>query len=146
MPSDFEQTKSFLVSISTMRGSSPGDALFYELDTVDNKVSSLLSHVSIMMAILALFYSNMDKSDPSRIAILAELCIYLLVTLGCLRGIFMIGPENQVGEYEEILNKRIEVVCRRVRAYKYSLLVTVFTTIAFIFTLIYHFTTTHDFQ
>jgi len=131
--------------MSEMRHSAPGDSVFYELDTIDNKVSSLLTHVSIMMAILAIFYTSLSNDLVMRHIVIIELLLYLIATLGCLRGIFMVGPHARLLEYDAILLDRIKVVSYRFRAYKFSLFLTIVTTVAFMFTLIFHFSGGSDY-
>lgn len=75
-------TRAFLESIAKLQDDSLGRAMFYELDTVDSKTSSLLTHVSLMMAVLSVFYSGMKDAPFFKSAILIELIVYLFVTLG----------------------------------------------------------------
>jgi hypothetical protein len=59
--SEIASETEFLNGIAKIKGSVLGSALFYEHDTIDAKTSSLLTHVSLMMAVLSIFYSGMKN-------------------------------------------------------------------------------------
>ncbi len=138
MPSvaDIKTERAFLQNIADLKGISFGEALFYELDSIDGKTTALLTHVSIMMTILAIF-SNLFK-DQRIIGLAAyfELFCYLAITFGCLGSIFMVNPDRRrrhVGDFEGDIVK----ACRRRRLiYFSSLRCAVVVTALFAFTLL----------
>jgi hypothetical protein len=134
------ETEQFLEAIAKIRRTPQGQALFYELDTVDNKTQSLLTHVSLMMTVLSIFFAVFHGKEYvyMRFALLFELLIYLLVALLCLRAIFMVGPGDQAGSVEAILRDRIVAVQHRVQTYKICLLVAMVTTVVFVMTIVLH--------
>ncbi len=75
-----------------MKATKMGEALFYELDTVDSKTASLLTHVSLMLAVLAIFYSAMKIGSIISLIASLELFAYLIIAIGCLRAIYIVGP------------------------------------------------------
>jgi hypothetical protein len=129
----------YLESISDMKASKIGDAASYYMDAIDSKTSSLLTHVSIMMAVLSVFYATMHQNSFVKSALLVELITYLIVTLGCLRGIFVFTPKDKQESLQKTIELRVNEVVLRLRAYKLSLYVTIITTIALIITLSCHF-------
>ncbi len=128
----------YLLHLSDIKGKGIGSATVYYMDAIGQKTSSLLTHVSIMMAILSIFYTTTGQHDPIRGALLLELFLYLLATLGCLRSIFICDLDSDRNDLDEMTDIRIKEVLYRLSAYKWSLRVTIFTTIAFIVTLAIH--------
>jgi hypothetical protein len=87
-----------------------------------------------MMAILALFYGEATADPWIKLVILSELMLYLVVTLGCLRAIFIVMPTDVNVSSRSVLNKRImECIIRR-NVYRFSLIATILITIAFLLT------------
>ncbi len=120
--------------ITDARETKAGKAAYYFMDIIDAKTAPLLTHVSIMIAISGLFYS-LAKNIYISNAILFEMIMYLVITLGCLRAIFIIrhdGNEDNAG----LVPKAIDEARVRRIAYRYSLYATIVTTIAFIATLV----------
>lgn len=103
----------YLESISEMKSTKIGNAASYYMDAIDSKTSSLLAHVSIMMAILSIFYVTMPQHSLIRSALLVELFIYLIVTLGCLRSIFIFGPSDKHFTLDEMIDLRVNEVVSR---------------------------------
>jgi hypothetical protein len=134
-----DKVRAYLDSIAAMKKTPTGKGASYYMDAIDTKTASLLAHVSIMMAILALFYYKAEAGSYTGKAFAVELIFYLLVTLGCLRSIFIFGPNGQQLGMEEMLDVRAKEVDTRLRFYRTSLWTTVIVTAAFIITLIYHF-------
>jgi hypothetical protein len=134
-----EEAHLYLEHISEMKSTKVGEAASYYMDAIDNKTSSLLSHVSIMMAILSIFYATITEHSLIRSALLVELFFYLIVTLGCLRSIFIFGPGGKQSTVDDIIQLRVNEVISRLRAYRWSLSVTIVTTLAFIATMAIHF-------
>ncbi len=120
------------------RSNKIGSAAFYTLDVIDTKTQSLLTHVSIMMAILAMFYAEASARAEVRLAILIELLLYLMLTLGCLRAVFIVAPAAFDETNEIVLERRVREVTRRRRAYRISLFATIAVTFAFLVTIATH--------
>ena len=138
MPADpnIERERAFLNNIARLKEISFGEALFYELDSIDGKTTALLTHVSIMMAILAIF-SNLFKDQPAiRLAAYLELFAYLLITLGCLGSIFMVGPGRRRRHPAGFRNDVVKTCRRRRLIYTVSLRAAFAVTVLFVFTLL----------
>ena len=133
-----KETRDFLEAMAELKSNELGQTIFYELELVDSKTAALLSHVSIMMAVLSVFYAAMSNDQALRPVILIELFLYLSLTLGCLRSIFMFGPTETSYELENMLEWRIRAVNARVRFYKISLSLAIIITVAFMVTLFWH--------
>lgn len=132
-----EDWGAYFEGISAMKKTPKGEALSYYMDAIDTKTASLLAHVSIMMTILSIFYYKFDNS-LIRYALVVELAMYLCVTLACLRGVWIFGPDGRERTTEDLINQRIREVEVRIKCYKGGLYTTFFATIAFIITLIVH--------
>ena len=124
--------------IAEHRDGKIGSAAFYILDVIDGKTQSLLTHVSIMMAILAVIYSDGGVRGEIRLAILIELLVYLAVTLGCLRAVFIVTPSKTENATSNMLETRVRECARRRTAYRISLFVTIAVTFAFLITIGIH--------
>jgi hypothetical protein len=124
--------------VAENRSDKVGSAAFYTLDVVDTKTQSLLTHVSIMMAILALFYGEANTTAGIRLAILVELILYLMITLGCLRAVFIVAPSALDTTSEAVLVTRVLECARRRTAYRISLFATIAVTAAFLITIAAH--------
>jgi hypothetical protein len=124
--------------VAENRSDKIGSAAFYTLDVIDTKTQSLLTHVSIMMAILAMFYGEASTTAEIRLAILVELMLYLIITLGCLRAVFLVAPTALDTTSEAILETRVREVARRRTAYRISLFATIAVTAAFLLTIATH--------
>lgn len=133
--------RAFLESIADMRKTDVGDTASYYTDAVDGKTSSLLTHVSIMLAVLAIFYSTMPPGSFAGKAILVELLLYLAVTLGCLLSINILGPGREKLNTDQIVALAVKIAVRRSRVYQISWLATFVVTIAFMMTLAGYFLT-----
>jgi len=128
----------YLEIMSEQRSGTIGGSVFYILDTIDTKTQSLLTHVSIMMAILSMFYADSGASHEIRLAVLVELLCYLVITLGCLRAVFIVTPSEVDVPSETVLEARIQEVVRRRKAYRISLFSTIAVTFAFLVTIATH--------
>lgn len=134
-----EDARAFLESIAEMKSTRIGDAAAYYTDAIDGKTSSLLTHVSIMLAVLAVFYASMPEPSLAKDAILIELFLYLFVTLGCLLSIRILGPGKSQRSLDEIVVVSAQVAVARLRIYNISWMATFLVTAAFIVTLVAHF-------
>lgn len=133
-----QRERHHLELLAENRSEKIGNAAFYTLDVIDTKTQSLLTHVSIMMAILAMFYGHTATTLSIRLAILIELILYLLITLGCLRAVFIVAPSALDTTSEAILDARVLEVARRRTAYRISLFATIVVTAAFLLTVVAH--------
>ena len=75
-----------------------------DLASVDSKSGPLLSHVSLMTAVLGILLSTVHLSTFKQIVFLAEIATYLFVAVCCLRCIQVESPEPRalsVTEFHE---------------------------------------------
>lgn len=126
--------RAYLEGIARMKSISLGETIFYEHDAVDAKNTGLLTHVSIMIAFIALFYRELHVPMLKLLATF-ELFLYLLITIGCLLAIRMVGPSDTDNDDNRLIRKRIAVNRARRRVYKMSLHATIVVTVAVVFTL-----------
>lgn len=116
-----------------------GAAVYYWLDVLDNKTSSLLSHVSIMMAVLSIFFGETEAGTLVRTLVVVELFCYLLISLGCLLVVFVITPNDNHASADEELERSIAVLMWRRRMYNVCMVATWVVTFAFMLTLVAKF-------
>lgn len=140
VPKHLKKEFRHLEIVAEHRADKIGSAAFYTLDVIDGKTQSLLTHVSIMMAILAVIYSDGGVQGEIRLAILIELILYLAVTLGCLRAVFIVAPSRMEWTTSNMLEVRVRECARRRTAYRVSLFVTIAVTLAFLVTIAIHAT------
>jgi hypothetical protein len=106
------------------------------LDIIDQKVSSLLTHVSVMIAALSMFSGTVITTGLAHYLMIFEIVIYVFVAIGLLRCIRLSGPELSLGSVEENMANE---VCFRRRFYQFLLDVTIVLTLAFIMTIGLHY-------
>lgn len=123
--------------LTTLKNDPEKSEIIIMLDRLNSKSSNLLQHVSIMIAILSVFFAVNVGNDAEiiifRYAILTEIMAYSIISLGCLRVNWMAGSEDMPSkEYVEYFFK---VSVRRRRIYKLCFVATIMITSIFIITL-----------
>ena len=100
------------------------------MDTIDTKSSALLTHVSIMIAVITAFVVE-EKQEYFKVLLKLNLCAYIGVALMCLRNIYIFSPFKNADD--KLVRKRIfEIADARRRSYKVSLLLTMAFTVFFL--------------
>lgn len=130
--------KEYYSLVADVDGTPHGPILSRTSDSLNSKISGLLSHISIMIAILSFFLSQMGdfkRIDFFTFAITIEIIFYLCFTVGCLRGLFITSPRSLLEKGKESTNHIIMIIRRRRRIYLLSLKGTIIVTIAFLITL-----------
>ncbi len=64
------------------------------LDRVDSKAGSLLTHISMMIAVAAFVVSSTETSLAEQLIIGAEIFLYLMLALCCLRCLVFVDVPN----------------------------------------------------
>lgn len=99
----------------------------YSMDVIDNKSSSLLTHISIMIAISAYILDNSLNNIVVIISVI-EISLYVLTAVFCLRCIRIIGPELDANNPNDYIEKIYSVVRFRRELYSFCLNSTVVLT------------------
>ena len=106
------------------------------MDNIDSKSGALLTHVSMMIAVLSIA-SNMNISTGVKFVLFGEIIAYIFISIGLLRCLDLIGAhsvsrENYISEaiYEASTRRIVYIRCR---------FLTVIVTFLFFLTFIYHF-------
>ena len=88
-------TQSLQFKSNVIGGGQDSNAL-KDVDAVDTKSGPLLSHVSVMIAIIAVFLSLSSFTIPKKIFLGLEMMAYVIIALCCLRCIHVeeIGSGN----------------------------------------------------
>ena len=88
------------------------------LQIIDNKASGLLTHTSMMIAALGISAPVVANDYFEQGVIVAEIMLYLLVALGCLRCLAMFqndldSPQPDAARDEMILRHELFKLCNR---------------------------------
>jgi hypothetical protein len=73
---------------------------------IDVKAAGMLTHVSMMIAGLGISASFLTQHAIEEAVIVGEICLYLLVAVGCLRCLSVLNPSDAGGTSAE-LKKRV---------------------------------------
>lgn len=121
--------------VKARKGNDPntGGAL-YDMDIVDNKSAALLTHVSLIMAALALL---IGQSDDIRIVYVVEFIIYALIATTLLRCVDILGPPTRPHPQDEQAEEywHLEAIIRRA-VYQFSRRAVIFMTLAMCLTVL----------
>ena len=123
--------------------------LQHQVDVIDRKTSALLTHVSIIIAVIA-FLAEKSSLGPLRYIYSAELVLYIAVAVACLRCVRIIGPHSLMKRsisytttgsgIDDIKRKVLELYRTQVQSrrelYRLILDITVIITIALLITII----------
>jgi hypothetical protein len=123
-----------------------GPQVIRHADILNQKISGLLTHVSVMIAALAIIFQTLyggktssgtttDLSVPE-LLILTEMGVYVVVTLFCLKGIFLTTLRDFKDYEDRVLERFILIVAKRRKCYHIALFLTIMMTVAVVFTLI----------
>jgi len=108
---------------------------FTLLGAIDAKTSALLTHISLIVAALSIFFSSVENS-VYKLVILSEICIYLLAAMLCLRCIRFKWPD--ITSQTSISDQDIIEVFIRKRMYDIASDITIFVTRCLILTFVTH--------
>jgi hypothetical protein len=81
-------------------------------DAIDNKTSALLTHITLLTAVVAIFFAT-SKSFVIRFLLMLEVFLYLYATLKCLRCIRLTTPQPGDEDSEWQAECYIELFKRR---------------------------------
>jgi hypothetical protein len=71
--------------------------------TIDTKAAGLLTHVSMMIAALGVVAPTIAASVPEEAIIFAEIALYLLIAISCLRCLALFAPGLRMSiEHDEL--------------------------------------------
>lgn len=77
-----------------VRKNGSGEFIFLMLDNIDAKASALLTHVSIMLGVSAILYTETAPSSVWRSVIAIEMLGYIAVAIACLTCVDIIGTSK----------------------------------------------------
>lgn len=135
---DFDEEMAFYAKGKILSENQGGKEAMRHADVINARISTLLTHVSIMIAVsvvtFAEGYEHSRNFGISDYCILVDILGYLLVSFICLRGIFMIDCKTFV-KHHDVLEYYVMEIRKRRNRYNLSLLMTRFLTAVFIVTL-----------
>ncbi len=108
------------------------------MDNIDTKSSGLLSHASMMIAVLSVSVATLDFSPVLNALVVFEIAVYIFASLGCLRGLCILSPAVVITPEDYIDAAITEAALRRV-VYVKSRAITAVATVGFLITVIVHF-------
>jgi len=111
------------------------DHLYRLFEGLDQKTGGLLAHISVIIAVLAIFYNNV--SYGWQVLLLIEMIAYVFLTFLCLRAIRMTTPRDDAGPVEAVDYVKLEYWKRR-RYYNAANAFTIVATAFVVFSLVCH--------
>lgn len=82
------------------------EQILHDMEAIDSKSGALLTHISIMLAVLGFFLSDSNNHLLVQILFLFELIIYLVVAMVLIRCIDIMGPPfRELPENQKSLNE-----------------------------------------
>ena len=132
-----EKEREYYKSITLIYDTELGRLLFGTTDILNSKISGLLTHISIMMAILGFFLAdNQNSHKIITLMVAGEMVLYLILAIGCLLGLYITNPLTLQGHENAAADRLTLILRRRRRIYLFSLKGTIAVTIAFFATLL----------
>jgi hypothetical protein len=116
------------------------DHLYRLFEAMDQKAGALLTHISIIVAGLAILYQDSQTSLIWKRILETQIIFYLLLTFLCLRAIRMTAPWfDQIASMtrDDVARLKLEFWKRR-RCYNVATAITILATISVVVTLILH--------
>jgi len=95
---------------------------------IDAKAAGMLTHVSMMIAGLGITAPLLAQHPFEEAVIVAEICVYLLIAVGCLRCLSALAPDDIQGDpassvdRELIIRQELYGFCNRL-AIRFTILV-----------------------
>ena len=108
--------------------------IFEIMNALDSKTAALLTHISLLVAVLSFYYTFKNPTGFLKFIILTEITSYLILTLFCLRSIRMTSGLSDVSK-DETKSLQIELYKRR-STYDFAASATIIVTLIMIGTLI----------
>ena len=128
--------------IAKVSSTDEGQQMLRRLDTINDKASSVLTHISIMIAVLTgcfLFFFGKEGYTFVSTFLFLELCGYIILTMFALRSVFVTCGKTYRG-YEDMPEKRtMQILVSRRLSLRISIYGTMILTILLIFTLLVEF-------
>ena len=90
--------------------------ILHDMEAIDSKSGALLTHISIMFAVLGFFLSDPNNHFLVQVSFLIEFIIYLVVAMVLMRCIDIMGPPfRELPEDQESLKETyyFEITLRR---------------------------------
>ena len=115
----------------------------YIIENIHNiysNTSSLLTHVSAMIASLGIILIVFSNSKWTQLIIFAEMIFYSIFAIACVYSLKIPGlvPKRHADNIEEYIEKQYQFYLNRRYIYQVSLIGIIITTIFFVITIIVH--------
>ena len=106
------------------------------MDSIHSRISTLISHISIMIGVLLFSLSRYSNEIIPSSIILVELVIYLLTMIVCLRCMRSYGFEESFSDRRKYNNDSIKELVYRFAAYRLVNFLVIVITLIFVLLLI----------
>jgi hypothetical protein len=135
---DADESEEYFSKLQIDYESQPGllNISYGLFDAIDNKTGALLTHISLLIAVVAIFYSTLASGWAYKLVLGVEIISYLIATVICLRCIRFDLPQIQ-GTDTHLKQIYHELTDRRA-LYTLALDITLITTLFLILTFIFH--------
>jgi hypothetical protein len=123
----------YVGEVGKFSGTDYGKQALRLTDVINEKTSALLTHVTIMIAVIGVFLTIFLQMDVARLFIIflyVELIIYMLIACALLFCIFATSPVTF--ENKDFNRTMLSVMRRRRRIYNACLKVTIVITVVFV--------------
>jgi len=147
--SGLEKERKYYKTVLPIANTEYGKQVMRNADVLNSKISALLTHVSIMIAILMIFYNSANVSeanldtkitamtiDAAKSLMIVETCMYIVASLFCVLGIWITGPSSFLGHEDNPTDRLIDIIGRRRKCFIIALWITIFVTVTFLVTLL----------
>jgi hypothetical protein len=136
----YSKLKVYFERVASISETPAGEESKRHADVLNTKISALLTHVSLMIAVSAVFFDWASKPTGHlpflEWMLLAEIVAYVLISLLCLRGIWITGYSSFLEHKGDPTEVFFKIVGARRTVYYIAISSTIFVTVAFLATLI----------
>ena len=132
--------RNYFAVIRRIRSDAVGESVLRTADILNTKVSALLQHVSIMTAIsfaMLIWSRGSDaRLDVFDLIMIFEVCGYVVITLLCLRGIWVTDYRSFEGAMRHETERLVAIILNRRATYRAAVIGTFAITLCFMATFV----------
>ena len=138
--SDIKDEIKYVKFVCTIENDPDTSSILRLIDILNTKSANLLQHVSIMIAILSVFFAmsklSTDGNDIFLALLLIEITAYMAIALGCIRISWVTGPTNAINKDIKQFTKELHRIHKsRRKTHKNCVRVTWVVTFFFVLTI-----------
>ncbi|WP_299889000.1 hypothetical protein [uncultured Ruegeria sp.] len=108
------------------------------LDAIDVKATALLTHISLMTAIVGIVFVSFGESRVEQIVVLIEMIAYLILGVMCLQCFRLGQGRGSKLEEEVVIEGRLDEIAFRWDLHRFCLNATTLVTWVFVLSMVVH--------